>query len=281
MIQFQIFNGKIFAEDEPVLLANNRSYRYGDGFFESMRVANGEVLQLSLHWTRIVRTAKFLQLTLPQGFDKANFESYCKLLCDKNGLQNAAIRFKAYRGGAGTYQPENNLMEWGISALPLDNAAFELNKKGLIIGLFKDQAVAPAPLSNFKTSNALPYVLGTLHANKKNWDDCLMLDVHGNLVETTNANIFLVQGKTIVTPDLSTGGLQGIMRQEVMKAATALGFKVKATILLEEDLLKADECFTTNSIKGVQWVMGYGKKRYFHRVAEALIQEINRSNNLS
>jgi len=40
------FNGKYINTDDPVFLASNRSYRYGDGLFETMRTNNGNVILL-------------------------------------------------------------------------------------------------------------------------------------------------------------------------------------------------------------------------------------------
>jgi hypothetical protein len=44
----------------------------------------------------------------------------------------------------------------------------------------------------------------------------------------------------------------------------------------ERDMFWADECILTNAINGMQWVLAYGQKRYWHRSADILLSEVNK-----
>ena len=60
------FNGKIVAGDEPVLLAANRSYRYGDGLFETMKIRDGNILLAPDHFERLFGSLSLLKFDIPQ-----------------------------------------------------------------------------------------------------------------------------------------------------------------------------------------------------------------------
>jgi branched-chain amino acid aminotransferase len=52
MPDFINYNGNIVSEDEPVITADNRSFQYGDGIFETIRISNGNILFFDDHFDR-------------------------------------------------------------------------------------------------------------------------------------------------------------------------------------------------------------------------------------
>ena len=43
-----------------------------------------------------------------------------------------------------------------------------------------------------------------------------------------------------------------------------------------EILNEAEEVFLTNASKGIQWVMGFHRKRYFNEVSRFLLDKLNK-----
>ncbi len=275
MSMVQLINGDYVPEGQAALTTNNRAYRYGDGFFESMRVSNGAPLFAEAHWKRVVRTAGFLRIDIPQELNLRPFHSYMKQLCAKNGLAQARIRFQGFRQGAGNYAPETDRLGWTMTSHALSSDRYLLNEKGLHVGICGTHRINPTPQSAFKTTNALPYVLGGLYAADMQWDDCLLLDTQGSVAESTNANLFLIKGDMLLTPDLSNGGVHGVMRSVVLRLATKAGLTPQTVPISEEDLLQADECLLTNAVRGIRWVGALGRKRYFRKKAELLTTHLN------
>ena len=58
-------NGVFIPESEAVVSVNDRSFLYGDGLFETLRVINGRSFRLAQHLERLTRGAEFLKITLP------------------------------------------------------------------------------------------------------------------------------------------------------------------------------------------------------------------------
>lgn len=281
MSRFQLFNGEYFEADEPLLTTSNRGVSYGDGFFESMKFADGRVLFLNGHWKRLVRAASFLQMTIPDGLTERSLESMAKNLVTKNGFSTARLRFQAFRAGAGRYTPDQMEMSWSMHCEELPHPEYCLNSKGLNIGICRSHSINPAPQSSFKTSNSLPYVLAGIEVRRQHWDDCLLLDQKGFVAEATGSNIFIVKGDQLLTPDLSNGGVSGVMRVVVSQLAGSVGLNLIQTAISEQDLQTADECFLTNAVRGPQWVAALDKKRFFKRKTSAIVDELNRVCGLS
>jgi branched-subunit amino acid aminotransferase/4-amino-4-deoxychorismate lyase len=271
-----LWNGEALPEDAPVVWADNRALRYGDGFFDTLRVRNGRPLFWDAHWQRIQSTARFLHLRLPLGLTSDALMNDVRMLCELNGMPDARVRIQFMRDGAGHYRPEVQTVACMVQSVAMMGPDFVMNEKGLLVGLHRTGPVHPAPIGNHKTLNALPYVMAGVNASEKGWDDALLMNHDGLIVEAISSNILLIKDRELLTPDLSKGGLPGIMRTQVMALARAAGYQVSVGPVTEREMHWADECLLTNSVQGIRWVLAYGQKRYFHRHADRLIKELNR-----
>jgi branched-chain amino acid aminotransferase len=122
-----------------------------------------------------------------------------------------------------------------------------------------------------KSSNRLLNVLSSIFAKENDLDNCVLLNEQKNIVEFSNANLFLVQGNHIRTPQLSDGCIKGISRKKVIEILeTHTEYTLEETSISSFDLQKADEVFLTNAIIGVQSVTHYRKKKYATGVGAAL-----------
>lgn len=274
-MKYQLFNGVEDSAESTLIHASNRGFRYGDGFFESMRVSNGHVLFADLHWKRLVHACGVLRITVPEDFTVNTLRSEANRLAKINDEPNSRIRFQGFRSGSGRYTPESSFLSWSMVSEPLNSPSYQLNKNGLTIGICGSHSINPLPQSGFKSSNSVPYVLGGIYASEKGWDDCLMLDSEGFIAEGTGSNVFLVQGNRLITPDLQNGGVPGVMRTIILHEASNLGFEVVQQLVKEDDLLLADECFLSTATRGITWVGAFKKKRYFKKSSTKLVNHIN------
>ena len=131
-------------------------------------------------------------------------------------------------------------------------------------------------LSTIKSNNKAANVLGSIYAKENDYANCLLLNEKKNVVEALNGNLFLVKGKTIKTPPLSDGALNGIIRKQLINILE----KTDDLVLKEEsispfELQKSDELFVTNVIVGIQPVSKYRKKEFKNEVARQLLQKLN------
>jgi len=188
---------------------------------------------------------------------------------------NVRFRLTVYRDGEGLYTPQSNKVGYLLEGIQLDQSIYELNQKGLIIDVYDELTKPINKLSNYKTSNALLYVMAGLYQKQHRLDEAILLNQQGFLCESTSSNLFVVYQKQIYTPALSEGCVAGVMRSIVLQLAKTHNFPLIEAQINPEILNEAEEVFVTNASTGIRWVMGYGRKRYFNEVAKMLSAKLN------
>ena len=180
------------------------------------------------------------------------------------------FRLTVYRDGEGLYTPVSNKPGYLLESTALTDGNYTLNQKGLIIDVYDELTKPINKLSNYKTTNALFYVMAGLYQKQHKLDEAIILNQNGFLCESTSSNVFIVYEKQIYTPALSEGCIAGVMRSVVLKLAKMNDIPLIEAQISPEILKEADEVFVTNASSGIRWVMGYGKKRYFNETAKTI-----------
>ncbi|WP_372751190.1 aminotransferase class IV [Labilibaculum sp.] len=270
-------DGKLYSKDELLFGAENRAFRYGDSLFESIHSNGTEIQFLSEHLDRLIHGMEALDMIVPSEF-KGRMKSNINFLINKNkAFAGTRIRLSIFRKDGGLYSPVDNSISYLIETSVLENAQYILNRKGLKIGIYDQIRKSQNLISRFKTGNSLPFILAANYRKKMNWDDCILLNDRGHIVESTSSNLFVVKNGNLLTPSIESGCVSGIMREQIIEAAVNLNLTVFDDCTITPDhLLNADELFLTNAIHGIQWVVAYKERRYFNKTAKLLIEELNR-----
>lgn len=266
------FNGEFYHSGDAVFHVTNRSFRYGDGLFETMRWENGRIMLLNYHIERLHKGMDMLMLEGTKLFDSLFIQQKVTALLKKNQLleYECRVRFTVFRGGAGLYTPQTNQASYLIEVYKLDKKVNVHNQAGLIIDVFPDHRKPINTLSNIKSSNALLYVLAGVYRKKNALDDVLLINEAGFLVESSSSNIFIWYKETLYTPALSEGCVDGVMRRSIIDFAKENEIEIVEAQINPQILNEAEEIFLTNAVHGMQCVLGYKKKRYFHRLSKEL-----------
>ena len=256
------FNGKFVDADKAVLMASNRSYRYGDGLFETMKVINGQIQLAAFHMERLFKGLLLLKFDIPGLVTPAILQKKILELCRHNECEQLArVRLSVSRGNGGLYD-EDRKLQYLVECWALPATVNQLNENGLVVDIFPDAAKSTDLFSNLKTANFLPYSMAAVYAKENKLNDCLVLNTHNRIADSTIANLFLMKEDTICTPALSEGCVNGVMRKYLLESLAASNYQVKETILSTEDLLAADEVFLSNAINGIRWVQRFRDKIY-------------------
>ncbi|MCQ6958860.1 aminotransferase class IV [Mucilaginibacter aquariorum] len=270
------FNGEILPADSILLTVANRAFKYGDGLFESMRLMKGKLKFPELHAERLQKGMKALKIDGYSQADSWFLKEKVEELARRNKIKHGRLRLTVYRDAEGLYAPTQNKMAYCLEIQPLDEPRYFLNERGLIMDVYTELPKPLNWLSNIKTCNSLVYVMAGIYKQQNKLDDVFLINQNRFLCEANSSNIFVWYQNHLYTPALSEGCVEGVMRRVVIQLALDNNIPITEAQINPEILNAADEVFLTNATKGIQWVMGYGVKRYFNRISKALMDELNK-----
>jgi len=270
---FVNYNGELAQSDAPILSIQNRSFRYGDGLFESLRVVDGQVVLLERHLQRLETGMSVLKLKADPDRNFDFWQKQILSLCESNScLDRGRIRLTIYRKEGGHYEPVDSEFEYLIEAEANETIFSDPQLTGLHIGVY-DEILKPLnALGGVKTANSLIYVLAGVAKDHHKFDDMLILNSRGKVSEVISSNVFIVKDGLVLTPSLNEGCVAGVTRDWLIAKMSTNGISVEEASLSTEDIRHADEVFVTNAIQGVRKVTSFEDSAY----GDSLVSKICR-----
>ena len=276
------YNGNI-QENSNFSIESNRGFLYGDAIFETIKVLDNKVLFLEDHYFRLMASMRICRMEIPMNFTMEFFEEQILKLTNSLEKSNSfRVRFSVFRNSDGFYTPISNEIEFITVAVSSENTVYTIEKSHYEVELYKDFFIPKQLLSTLKTNNKMLQITGSIFAKENGYDNCLVLNDEKNVVEALQSNLFMKIGNVVVTPPISDGCLNGIMRKQVIEILNKMdGIEVKETSISPFDLQKADELFLTNVITGIQPITKYRKKEYTINFSNEILVKLNAKIRLS
>ncbi|MGD1877144.1 MAG: branched-chain amino acid aminotransferase [Kiloniellaceae bacterium] len=100
-------------------------------------------------------------------------------------------------------------------------------------------------------------------ATGRGFANAVVLDALGNVAELATANLWIAKDGAAITPAPNGSFLNGITKQRIMTLLTARGIPVREARVTWQDVLEADEVFSTGN---------YGKVLPINRVEDRALQ---------
>jgi branched-chain amino acid aminotransferase len=270
LYHFVNFNGTLLDATASIVPASNRSLRYGDGLFETMRREHQKILLEDFHFERLFQGLKILQFELPAFFTPAFLSGQIRDLCEKNNQPLARIRLNVFREESPAFLPVNNRPQYIIESADLPDSKPE----PVSLAIYDEERKATGIFSNLKTNNYLLYLMAAKQANQNGFNDSLILNTADRICEATTSNVFFIKDRKLYTPPLSEGCVAGVKRRELLGLLPGLGFPVNEFPLSKEMILDMDEGFLTNAIRGIQPVARIENRVYQSKFTETLIHSL-------
>lgn len=239
-----LINGKAVT-DWPIA---DRAAQYGDGFFTTAKIHQGEVQFWRDHLERLMLTAKALHIELPSVLDL--FQEVQQVL-QQHPTGVLKIMISRGQGGRG-YSPSGcgpTTRVLSVTELPAHYANWQ--NQGIELTVCQQRIGSSPMLAGYKTLNRLEQVLLKREVEQAGTDDGIVLDQNGHVVEATAANIFWYHQGTWYTPDLRQAGIKGIMRKQVLAVCERLAIPCQQGQYPLADVLGAEAVFICNSLMGL------------------------------
>jgi len=241
-------DGELVVPEEAKVSVLTHSLHYGSGVFEGVRSYGGRIFENERHMQRMINSARMLGYEL--NFSARELCDASEQLLRRSGIKNAYIRPFAWRGSEDIDITGSNTKSHAAIALWQWPDYYKTGQDIPGVKLTKAKWVRPsADMFPLQSKAAGIYICATLNrqlAKERGFDDCVVFDCDGHVVEATVANIFMVSRGVLVTPP-PTCCLNGITRQIVLTIAKDLGIDVAERDFFMPELAEADEVFLSGT----------------------------------
>ncbi|MBK1717897.1 branched-chain amino acid transaminase [Thiocystis violacea] len=245
-------DGEMVPWREARIHVLTHTLHYGMGVFEGVRAyktsRGAAIFRLEEHTNRLFNSAHILGMAMP--WDRATLNQAQRDVVRENGLDSAYIRPMCFYGSEGMGLRADNLKVHGMVAawswgayLGEDNMRNGIRIK---VSSFTRHHVNTTMCRAKANGNYMNSMMALQEALRDGYDEALLLDASGFVMEGSGENIFIVRDGVLYTPDL-TSALDGITRRTVMALCEELGLKVVEKRITRDEVYIADEAFFTGT----------------------------------
>lgn len=259
-----LLNGK---ENDEIAISD-RGLQYGDGLFETIEVLEGKPVFLNQHLQRLTQGCQRLLIPCPD-IDLLIQESYQL----SSHYSHAVLKLTVTRGsgGRGYRQPEIIQATRLVAIHPYPDYPVNFAMQGITARFCHTQLGLNPQLAGIKHLNRLEQVLARAEWNTDEFQEGLMCDINGLVIEGTMSNLFLVKNNRLYTPSLKQTGIKGIIREIIIQIAEQLRIPLIEKHISQTELYSADALFVTNSVIGI-WSIK--QLEHQHYLKSALIEQL-------
>lgn len=249
---YLFFNGKIVPWEKAMIHAMTPCVRYGAMVFEGIRCYWNEkkqemyLFRLQDHSQRLLQSAKLSRMQHNYTVDSvsaANLELLRKL----NYKQDLHIRQMIYVDGDG---PLDSPGPVGMISVALPRGRSKKADQGLNVAIsswkrIDDSSMPPRIKAAANYQNGR---LAKMQAKIDGYDSVILLGQNGKVSEGPGACVFMVRGSRLITPPITSGILESITRDTLIRIATHdLNIEVIERDIDRTELYIADEAFFCGS----------------------------------
>lgn len=246
------YDGELVPWREATTHVLTHSLHYGLGVFEGVRAYKTDkgpaIFRMREHTDRLFRSAHIVGIKIP--FDKEVINAAIRDVVSKNNLDSAYIRPICFYGSEGMGLRADNLRVHVVVAAWHWGAYLgeENMEKGIRIGTssFTRHHINAAMCRAKVTGHYFNSIMALHEAQSCGYDEALLLDAQGYVMEGSGENIFIVRDGSIYTPNLSSV-LDGITRDTIFQLAAEIGNLVKEKQITRDEVYIADEAFFTGT----------------------------------
>jgi 4-amino-4-deoxychorismate lyase len=236
------------GEQVDHLPVTDRGLQFGDGLFETIAVRDGQPVWLNPHLARLIDGCQRLKFSILP--DTETLRQEASDLCRDH--KEAVLKIIVTRGNSTQgYSAAQAMNPNRIMILKTDmRHAPDTAREGIQLGICRQPLAINPALAGIKHLNRLEQVLARIECEAQ-WQEGLMLDTNGFVIEGTMSNLFLIRDGILITPSLERTGINGITRDAILEIANKNDIVCQVRDVLPEELNDIEEMFVCNSLIGI------------------------------
>ncbi len=225
----------------------DRAFLYGDGFFTSILVSDGQPSLWRRHLERLTQGTNRLKLDVDLTLLEADVFNKSQLL--RSGVLKVIIS----RGiGARGYLPPDQPATVYVQLFPQASTLQSIASQPIVSGILTGHLGQTIPqLAGLKTLNRLEQVILRQELATFGWVEALVCDGNGYIIEGVYSNCFFLVDGRWMTPPIQLSGIAGVMRAELMACMHAQKIPLLIETLHRDSLHKIEALFFCNALSKV------------------------------
>ncbi len=269
--QSYLINGSFNQAISPF----DRGFSYGDGVFRTLVMREGMPESWPQHYQKLVADCAAINIVCPSAELLMSDLQQLFLLDAQSEESSSVAKIIVTRGegNRGYTPPAITAPMRVVTKSPMPQYAEDRFTEGVNLIVCETRLALQARLAGIKHLNRLENVLARMEWNDQTIADGLLLDMNGQVIECTAANIFARFGDVLITPSLMQCGVAGVTRQRIIELAHTLGLKIKIEAMSLEKLFSADEVIICNSLYGAWQVRQVQQQQWLKQALAANIRK--------
>lgn len=235
-------NGKLVKRGRDKISVFDNSLLYAEGLFETLLAVGDRVIFFNEHLNRLRKGAKVLGIKIP--VSKNQLSQWMEMTIKAHPDRIVKLRLTLTSGEAARWVGTQGEQQIILSASP-----HQIPTKPFKLHVSEFRVDQDSIFRRIKTISYAIHAAALNQAWKAKCDDALLLNEKNHIAEVTSANIFWVKKDRVFTTPLTSGCLEGITREFVIKEAQKIGYKIIEKNINLENLLNSDEIFISSSLK--------------------------------
>lgn len=195
-------------------------------------------------------------------------------------LERTLTKNKFFLGAAFTlsFRSLNGSVHYSIQAEKLEQIDYELNEKGLFLGVFDKIQKAPNTLANFNMGSEICWQIANFHLSDSDCDQFLIVNTENHILEVPFSNIYLITGNCVRGASCEFGAYLDISQSYLLEifARLSLHYSEDKPITIQ-DVREAEELMVVNAVDGIKWIVGFEGKRYFNNTIRKISDLFSRN----
>lgn len=251
LMQFAYFHKKIVPIKEASISIASHSLQYGTTCFGGIRgyyqTGKIKLFRLKDHFERLISGAKTLGMNIRVKWEE--FEAIVIKLVRANAPKTDFYLRPFFYSEDPTLTPcfDGINIQLAIYMTPLGHYFDPSRGLRLMISSWRKISDAAMPTKAKAGGCYVNSALARTEASQNGYDDALMMDDQGNIVEASAANIFLIQRGEVIMPETGSAMLEGITRRTVLDFLEEENIKVRAERIDRSMIYTCDELIVTGT----------------------------------
>lgn len=273
-------DGSLVNWDEAKIHILTHALHYGTGVFEGIRcyktIRGQAVFRSPEHIQRLLDSGKIYFMNIR--YSKEQLQEAVIDTIKANKIEECYIRLIAYYGyGKMGVNPMPNKVSVAIALwkwdeyLRSDNLNYGVR---MMVSSWARIDGRSMPVHAKATANYANSALARVEALKSGFDEAIMLNTNGMVVEASAENIFIVKDNVLITPPIMSGALNGITRDSILTLARDNSISCEIRDILRDELYLADEVFLTGTAAEIKPVVEIDNRTISYGKTGAISQRL-------